>query len=384
MPLRPSSSSASFLLTALAGLALAALLAACSSSSAAGQSHSDSSDAGPGPLPDGAPAPDGSPAPGPTPPYPVDPTTTLVVGLDAEDFRQTLGVDLEKVRLTTKVDGQPATDETIDLRSGNAIPHETTLRAPKGKKDAAVEILVEGFVAEVSGMPPPVGGSPANVVRRATTRFVPDAVRILPLRLEARCASVAPPLLGGAFFLGPTCDAPTTCIADKCQAAAVEPASLPAYAKSWDTDMPDACRASAPSLAVGGGELDYAPLADGATVQLVEGGQCGHHLWIGVKISGMRQYGVTTTITSVSPGSALAGPASRFAFAYGDAGGGACELGGLRYQLDGATGGSWKDFLGKPLDVTVKVTDPVTGKSQTSTLHLQIDSTYVKGPRPCG
>ena len=148
--------------------------------------------------------------------------------------------------------------------------------------------------------------------------------------------------------------------------------------------MPDACRASAPSLTVGGGASDYAPLADGATVQLVEGGQCGHHVWVGVKMAGMRQYGVVTTISATAPGTALVAEPATFSFAYGDAGGGACEIGGLRYQLYTTGGGTWQDFLGKPMDLTVKVSDPTTGKSQTSTLHLQIDANYVKGPRPCG
>ena len=353
--------------------AFAALpLVACSSSSSSGTSSPDAADAAPGPTPPG-PSPDGGPTPTPPPPYPVEDGTSLVVGLDVEDFRQTLGVDLQKVHIATTVDGKPATDETIDLRSGNAIPHETTLKAPKGKKDAAVEILIEGFVpVDSSGPPPPAEGWPANVVRRATTRFVPDTARVLPIRLEARCASVAPALLGGSFFLGPVCDAPTTCIADKCQPEAVDPGSLPLYAKSWDTDMPDACRASAPSLTVGGGDTDYAPLADGATVQIVEGGQCGHHVWVGVKMAGMRQYGVVTTISATAPGTTLVAEPATFSFAYGDAGGGACEIGGLRYQLYTTGGGTWQDFLGKPMDLTVKVSDPTTGKSQTSTLHLQL------------
>ncbi len=363
----------------LAFVLFATPLAACSSSSSSSSpTNADAGDGGPTPLPDGG------PTPAPTPPYPSDDSTVLVIGLDAEDFRQTLGMDLQKVRVRTTVDGQPATEETIDLRAGSSLPHETTLKAPKAKKDAPVEITVEGFIPADTSQPPPASGWPANVVRHATTKFVPNDTRVLPIRLEARCASVAPPLLGGSFFLGPTCDAPTTCIADKCQPDAIDPASLPKYTKTWDVDMPDACRASAPSLTIGGGETDFAPVADGATVQIVEGGQCGHHVWIGVKMAGMRQYGTTTTITSVVPSTALAGPSSTFSFAYGDAGGGACEIGGLRYQLEGATGGTWKDFLGKPLDLTVKVTDPTTGKSSTGTLHVNVDVTYQKGGRPCG
>ena len=101
-------------------------------------------------------------------------------------------------------------------------------------------------------------------------------------------------------------------------------------------------------------------------------------------MAGMRQYGVRTTISSSSPGTALVGPTSDFAFSYGDAGGGACQIGGLRYQLDAASGGTWRDFLGKPLDLTVKLSDPRTGKTQTSTIHLKVDATYQKSGHPCG
>jgi hypothetical protein len=363
-------------LHALAWLALAA----CSSSSTSSSSN-DGTDAGPSP----APSPQHDAGPSPAPPNPVDEGTVLVLGLDAEDFRPTLGTDLQRLHVTTLVDGKPATDETLDLRSGGSIPHETKLKAPAGKSDATVDVLVEGF-ADIGTSPIQPGANDPNVVRRASTRFVPGQTRILPLRLEARCASVAPALIGGNVFLGPTCDAPTTCVAAKCVADAVDPASLPGYTSTWERDMPDACRASAPSLTVGGGATDYAPVASGATVQIVEGGQCGHHVWVGVKMAGMRQYGVVTTVSATSPGTALVGPKSAFTFAYGDAGGGACQLGGLRYQLDGATGAtSWKDFLGKPLDLTVEVKDPTTGKTQTSTLHVQLDTTYQQsGGRPCG
>ena len=369
-------------------LPLLVLAAACSSRATSGASSNDGQvDAGPGPHP--GPTPDGGPTPGPTPPYPADDSTVLVIGVDVEDFRQTLSVDLQTVHIVAKVDGVTAADETIDLRQGDAIPHETTLKAPASKKDAAVDVTIEGFTpVDPSGPPPPPGGYTPNVVRLASTHFVPNDTRILALRLEARCASVGPPLLGGAIFLGPTCNTPETCIAEKCASDVVDPATLPKYSKSWDTDMPDACRASPESMAIGGGDTDYAPIKDGDTVQIVEGGQCGHHVWVGVKMAGMRQYGLRTTISGVSPGNALTGPTSDFMFSYGDAGGGACEIGGLRYQLDavngGSTGATWKDFLGKPLDLTVKLADPVTGATQTSVLHVNVDSNFQKGPRPCG
>jgi hypothetical protein len=147
--------------------------------------------------------------------------------------------------------------------------------------------------------------------------------------------------------------------------------------------MPDACRASAPSIAIGTGENDFAALKDGDTVQIIEGPQCGHHIWIGVKMGGLRQYDAITTISSAQPSTSVAGPSSDFAFSYGDAGGGTCVLTGVRYQLDAVNGGTWQDFLGKPLDLTVKVTD-AEKKSQSSTIHLNVDSNYQKGSRTCG
>jgi hypothetical protein len=220
-------------------------------------------------------------------------------------------------------------------------------------------------------------------VRLVSTHFVPDQSKIIPVRLEARCASKGPDLVGGTVFLGPTCTAPETCVAAKCTSDAIDASSLPAYTPTWENDMPDACRASATSVAVGTGENDYTALKDGDTVQIIEGPQCGHHIWIGVKTGGLRQYDAITTIASAQPGTSVVGPSSDFAFSYGDAGGGACVLTGVRYQVDGTTTGTWQDFLGKPLDVTVKVKDSA-GKSQEATVHLNVDANYQKGPRPCG
>jgi hypothetical protein len=349
------------------------IMMACSSSS------SSSTNDGPTPGPDRA---DAGPNPNdasPPPPYPPDASTSVVVGVDVEDFRPTLGMGLERVHVLAKVDGQVAADEMVDLRSGNALPHETKLVAPKGKTDAAIDVTVEGYVPQtVPGTTPD-----PNVVRLVTTRFVPNQTKILPLRLEARCASKGPDAVGGAVFLGPTCTAPQTCVAAACVTDAVDAAALAAYTPTWEKDMPDACRASPPSIAVGTGETDFSALKDGDTVQIIEGPQCGHHIWIDVKTGGLRQYDAITTITSAQPGTSDVGPSSDFAFSYGDAGGGLCVLTGTRYQVDAVNGGTWKDFLGKPLDVTVKVADS-DGKSQATTIHLNVDANYQKGPRNCG
>src|SRR5262245_24678821 len=267
------------------------VLLACSSSASAPATI---------PVPANDQASDAGPTP---PPYPSNGETTLVVGVDMEDFHPTLGMSLEKIHVVAKVDGQTAQDETIDVRSGGSLPHETKLVAPKGKKDAPVEVTVEGF-APTFGVP---RATPeANVVRLVTTRFVPDEARVIPIRLEARCLSKGPDAVGGVVFLGPTCNAPETCIAATCTSAAIDPQKLPRYGPTWEADMPDACRASAATLALGTGENAYAPLKDGDTVQLVEGPQCGHHIWMGVKMGGLRQFDTRTTISSVQPGTPVA------------------------------------------------------------------------------
>src|SRR5262252_3007157 len=114
-------------------------IVACSSSSTP-------SSAGPGPGPGPAAQDGGARDATPAPPYPADNSTVVVIGVDAEDFQPTLGMGLERVHVIAKVDGQTAADETIDLRSGDALPHETKLKAPQGKKDAAIDGTVEGYV----------------------------------------------------------------------------------------------------------------------------------------------------------------------------------------------------------------------------------------------
>ncbi len=350
---------------------LAILAAACSATS------SSSSATEPTPQHDAGP----QPGPGPTPPYPADDATSMVVGVDVEDFRQTIGVNIETVHIVAKVDGQVAADQTVDLRSGGSLPHETTLKAPKGNKSAAVDVTVEGMAPLANGEPPP---DKATVARLVSTRFVPDEARVIPIRLEARCAQEGPQLLGGVVFLGPTCQAPQTCVAAKCVNDVVAPESLPKYSKTWADDMPDACRAGSPSMNVGTGDADYVALTDGDTVKIVEGPQCGHHIWIGVNVAGLRQYGSHTFVSSSQPESPHAGPDTEFNFSYGDAGGGVCSISGIRYTLDApkAGGGTWRDFMGKPLDIKVRVTD-TTNKSLERTIRVNVAPTYDKNARPC-
>ena len=63
------------------------------------------------------------------------------------------------------------------------------------------------------------------------------------------------------------------------------------------------------------------------------------------------------------------------AFTYTPDEGDFCKLFGIRYQLDNE-GIDYKQFLGKPLDVVVTVTDP-SGATISSTARVQIAPTVI-------
>ena len=58
---------------------------------------------------------------------------------------------------------------------------------------------------------------------------------------------------------------------------------------------------AAPVVQVGTGQTDYLPVTAGQTVQMEQGPQGGHHVWIAVRQRNLKQSGSTTTITSVVP-----------------------------------------------------------------------------------
>jgi hypothetical protein len=111
------------------------------------------------------------------------------------------------------------------------------------------------------------------------------------------------------------------------------------------------------------------------TLQAEAGPQGGHHIWIAARMKNMKQSLSTTKIEGLQPGTGTPIPPSTFVFSYAPDQGGFCKLYGLRYQLDNG-GIDYKQFLGKPLDVTVTVTDQA-GATTKSTAHIQIAPTLV-------
>lgn len=314
--------------------------------------------------------------------------TAMVIGLMSDD----MNIVLERLHITTAVAGKPATDETLDhLEHGDGFgpppwwPKEIRLEPGEGGDDAEVSVQIEGYLnqnqfpeSQFPGVDLWPGLSPDDpdfstkrlLIRRlARKRFIPGQDSLLRITLENKCSRV----IFGPYLEGPVCDPPMTCIGGACRPDDAD--KLEPYVPNWATGAPDDCKpagATSPVLELGTGETSFLPIADGQTLSLVTGPQGGHHLWISLRMKGIQQVGSITTITSVQPGTNLAGPATKFAMAFSPETDGFCKLDGLRYQLD--VTGDIASFLGKPLDIMAAVTPP-SGPSASAVAHVVVDAT---------
>jgi hypothetical protein len=304
--------------------------------------------------------------PGPDPPH----DAQLVVGVQADDF----GGLVESVHIVATVDGKVAHEETVAIAASNptALPKEFVLTGAAGAK---AEVVVEALTSQAATRGP---GGPATtpvVVRRAAAPLIPDAKKLLRVQLETRCVTFSAP---GSTVVAPTCAAPQTCSAGRCISEDVPFDQLEEYEPTWASSPPDFCRPAnhgAPELILGTGQTDFAPLADGQTLQLERGPQGGHHIWIAARMRNLRQSGSRTVLTAKlvnDPGSPIMPAAYVFTFDRDE--GNYCKLWGLRFQLDSgapdlATG--YKRFLGQKVEVTVEVIDSTNAKA-TSTKTIQL------------
>jgi len=303
---------------------------------------------------------------------PVDPTE-LVVGIQSDP----MGGVVSALRVVVRVAGAVVVDELVKPPHGSRVgfpqPWEKSLRGA-GRDAARVEVEVDAI-----GDP----AAPAPLLKRlSSTQFVPGRIALLRVPLESRCI-VYPPTPRGASKVpgplsGPTCTPPGTCISGICQSSYVPPAALEPYAKNWPSNAPDRCKprgGGPPDLQVGTGQSYYLPLTERQQLQAEAGPQGGHHIWIATRMKNMKQAGTTTKIVGVQPGTGTTIPPTTLAFTYAPDEGGYCKLFGIRYQLDNE-GIDYKQFLGKPLDVTVTAIDP-SGSTATGTAHVQIAPTLL-------
>jgi hypothetical protein len=299
-------------------------------------------------------------------------TTALVVGVQSDP----MGGVVSALHIVIKIAGAVVDDETVAPPRGSRVgfpqPWEKTLSGA-GKGDARVDVEVDAI------------GDPAKdplFKRLSSTHFVPGKVALLRVPLESRCI-VYPPTPRGASKVpgplsGPACTAPATCISGICQQPDVSPFLLEPYAKNWPSNAPDRCKprnGGPPDLQVGTGQSYYLPLAKEQMLQAEAGPQGGHHVWIATRMRNMKQAGSTTRITGTQPDTGATIPPTTLAFTYSPDEGGYCKLYGIRYQLDNE-GIDYKQFLGKPLDLKVTVTDP-SGTTMSATSRVQIAPTVI-------
>ncbi len=303
-------------------------------------------------------------------------TARVVLGLQSDS----MGGSVTSLHVVAKLDGVVAVDETVRTPHGGsvsmALPWERELKATA--PGARIDVSIEGFGPEMT--------TPA-LTRLASTRIPPTAgatAELMRVQLESRCVLHPPPPPNAARtripgpLSGPTCAAPSTCILGVCQSSAIPPSDLEPYIVKWPSNAPDRCKGrnpGPPALQIGTGQTDYLPLATGQTLQAETGPQGGHHIWIAARMKNLKQSLSTTRIEGVQPDTGTAIPPSTFVFTYAPSEGGYCKLYGLRYQLDNG-GIDYRPFLGKPLDVTVTVTDP-TGASAKATTRIQVAPTLV-------
>jgi hypothetical protein len=325
--------------------------------------------------------------PSETPETPEAGETAMVIGLLSDD----MDIILERLHITTSIDGMQVTDETLDnLEHGETFgpppwyPKEIRLTPGAARKDAEVAVQIEGYLnsnlapeTEFPGVDlwPGVAPDDPDFARKrllfrrlARKRFIPGETSLLRITLENKCSRI----IFGPYLEGPICNAPETCIGGACLPDDSD--ALVPYARDWATSAPDTCKPAnggPPQVLVGSGQAAFAPLTDGQTLTLEEGPQGGHHLWISLRVKGLKQAGSITTITAVQPGTNLAAPKAKFAMAFSEETGGFCKLYGLRYQLD--AGGDLAPFLGKPLDLQVEVAEP-GGLSASAAAHIIIDA----------
>jgi len=302
--------------------------------------------------------------------------TKLVVGVQGDPLPDSVSA----LHVVVKVEGKVVTDETVRPPRGSSSaapfpqPWETTV--PGGGLGAAkVEV-------QVDALGDPAASAPL-LTRLASTQLVPGHTALLRVPLESRCMVYPPPPPGSKVpgpLSGPACVAPGTCITGICRPSFVSPAALETYAPGWPTNAPDRCKphnGGPPILQAGTGQSYYLPLASGQTLQAEAGPQGGHHIWIATRMKNLKQAGTVTQIEGIQPGTGAKVPPATLAFTYSPDEGGFCKLYGIRYQLD--TGGvDYTQFLGKPLDLNVTVTDP-SGATATATAHIQIAATLL-GP----
>ncbi|MEW5854756.1 MAG: hypothetical protein AB2A00_38625 [Myxococcota bacterium] len=125
---------------------------------------------------------------------------------------------------------------------------------------------------------------------------------------------------------------------------------------------PDDCKRSpdeATSVTVGSGAGVYMDIEDNTVMTWEKGPQGGHHIWVGVRMKGLRQSGTITELTVTdleNPAQQVILTRRRVPFTYDRDEGGYCVLKNLRVQLDEDV--DIQTLQGHHVLIQVTLTDP--------------------------
>jgi len=272
-------------------------------------------------------------------------STDVVVGLTTD---MAVGFDFYELERTLKVNGVVTQSGLVSYGAGDLrLPAE--LPAQVAEDGATIELSLAAFR---------MGEHVPLVTRTATTRLLEGQSLLLPVSLEEACASVS-------------CAAHATCVKGACVDPLTDPSSLPAYDPTWIESAEDACKTAAsgdPALVVGKGQMAFGSLVEGEVVPIEPGPQGGHHVWLALRVTGLRQMGSTLKVNGFYPDLDYKLPPFSSQVTLRKAGD-HCELYGVRFQVD--RGIAVGTVRGLPLDVTFTLTDP-TGDAATAETKVVI------------
>ncbi len=274
-----------------------------------------------------------------------------------------IGVDIDSLHLVMSAGGVVVEDRTLSVTSAAAplvLPAAFPFTDLPG--GTAVDVTLDAFGPGSTTTP--------LLTRLAGTTIVAGQTLLLPVELDSACVV-------GPGTTAPTCSAPLTCVAGQCADDQVAAASLAPYSPSWDQVSIDPCKpedAGAPVVIVGQGQAAYLPMSDGATAQVYQGPQGGHHVWVALRAKNLHQSGSITSITGVFPDLDVDVGPFNVIFTMDVDTGGYCTLYGMRFQLDETV--NIDMLLGHPLDMTVTVTD-TDDSVGVGLLNVVLSTTYL-------
>ncbi len=183
------------------------------------------------------------------------------------------------------------------------------------------------------------------VTRIAATRAAPGRTPFLPVFLGESCSGVS-------------CPAGSTCVEGACADPFVAPSALEDHDPAWIDSAPDACKtpsSGAPDVVIGLGQSGFAPLVDEGEVPIEAGAQGGYHVWLALRVNGLRQMGSHLTLAGAFPDLDVDLAPVTTVVTLRKAEEGQCEIYGVRFRVD--AGLPVETIRGQALDIGVTLQD---------------------------